>query len=431
MRVTVVGTGYVGLVSGACLADLGHRVVCLDTDQAKIDKLKQGVMPIFEKGLEEIVRRNVQADRLFFSTDFSQGIPGAEIVLLAVGTPSAANGEVDMRFMDRAADMIGETMDGYLVVVDKSTVPVGTTERVASIIKQRTSLPFDVVSNPEFLREGQAVYDFLHPSRIILGSDSSRALEAMQRMYAHLDCPKLTMNPRSAELTKYAANAFLATKLSFINEVAQVCEAMDADVDAVAQGIGLDPRIGKQFLRAGLGWGGSCFPKDVLALSKLGESVLLSLPVVNAAITTNRTGRFRIVDRLTRVLGDLSGKTVTVLGLAFKDDTDDTRESPAVDIVRELGRRGATVRAYDPVARVTSEQVGFELVQATNAYEAARGAMATILATEWDEFRALDLPRLKTAMAGDLLMDARNLLNVSEVLAQGFKYMRIGRKDAV
>ena len=417
-----------GLVSGACLADLGHHVVCLDTDQTKINNLKQGILPIYEKGLAEIVKRNVQAGRLFFAVDFNQGIPSAEIVLLAVGTPSAPSGEVDMRYMDSAAEMIGRAMDGYVVVVDKSTVPIGTTERVASIIKQKTSLPFDVASNPEFLREGRAIFDFLHPSRIILGSDSPRAIEAMQKMYAHLDCPKIAMNPRSAELTKYAANAFLATKISFINEIAHLCEVIDADVDMVAEGIGLDPRIGKQFLKAGLGWGGSCFPKDVWALSKLGESVSLPLPVVNAAITTNRSSRLRIVDRLSGVLGDLAGKTVAILGLAFKDDTDDTRESPAIDIARELGRRGAIVRAYDPVARVTFEQMGFEFVQASDPYEAARSALATVLATEWDEFRTLDLSRLKIVMAGEVLMDARNLLKPDEVRAQGFKYMCVGKK---
>jgi UDPglucose 6-dehydrogenase len=428
MKVAVIGTGYVGLVSGACMAELGHRVTCLDVDAGKIERLKNGDIPIFEPGLEELVRRNVENGRLTFTTSYAEAIPGAEVISIAVGTPSAADGTADMRFVDAASQEIGRHLSGYVVVATKSTVPVGTSERVTSLVAGQTTHPFDVVSNPETLREGRAVYDFLHPSRIIIGVSSERAACVMTHLFAYLDCPKVVTDPRSAELTKYAANAFLATKISFINEIAHLCEEVGADVEAVAEGMGLDPRIGKDFLRAGLGWGGSCFPKDVWALSKLGESVSHPLPVVNAAIATNRMTRTRVVDRLEKALGGYDGKIVTVLGLAFKDNTDDTRESAAVDIVKELVRRGATVRAYDPVARVSPEQMGFDLVHAANPYDAADDAHAAVLATEWEEFRTLDLPRLKSVMAGDVLMDGRNLLKPEDAQAQGFRYLRVGKK---
>ncbi|MFH1077961.1 MAG: UDP-glucose/GDP-mannose dehydrogenase family protein [Patescibacteria group bacterium] len=428
MRVAVIGTGYVGLVSGACLAELGHRVTCVDVDAGKIERLKGGEIPIFEPGLEELVRRNVENGRLTFTTSFAEAIPDAEAISIAVGTPSAADGSADMRYVDAASEEIGRHLSGYAVIATKSTVPVGTSERVTSLVAGQTSHPFDVVSNPETLREGRAVYDFLHPSRIIIGVSSERAADVMTHLFAYLDCPKVVTDPRSAELTKYAANAFLATKISFINEMSHLCEDVGADVEAVAKGMGLDPRIGKDFLRAGLGWGGSCFPKDVRALSKLGESVSHPLPVVNAAIATNRMTRTRVVDRLEKALGGFEGKTVAVLGRAFKDNTDDTRESAAVDIVKELARRGATVRADDPVARVPSEQAGFDLVHAADPYEAAQGAHAAVLATEWEEFRTLDLARLKSVMAGDVLMDGRNLLKPDEARAQGFRYLRVGKR---
>jgi len=428
MRVAVIGTGYVGLVSGACMAELGHQVTCLDVDAGKIERLKRGEIPIYEPGLEEIVKRNMENGRLAFTTSYEEAIPGAEAVSIAVGTPSAADGTVDMRFVDAAAQEIGRHLTGYAVIATKSTVPVGTSERVAASIRENATHPFDVVSNPETLREGRAVYDFLHPSRIIIGASSERAADVMTELFAYIDCPKVVTDPRSAELTKYAANAFLATKISFINEVAHLCEDVGADVEAVAKGIGLDPRIGKDFLRAGLGWGGSCFPKDVLALAKLGESLSHPLPVVNAAIRTNRMTRTRVVERLEKALGGVEGKTVAILGLAFKDNTDDTRESAAVDIAKELWKRGATVRAYDPVARVSPEQMGFDLFHAVDPYEAAIGAHASVLATEWEEFRTLDLGRLKSVMAGDVLMDGRNLLKPQDALAHGFIYLRVGKK---
>lgn len=430
MRVTVIGTGYVGLVSGACLAELGHHVVCLDVDEQKIARLTRGEIPIYEPGLEELVRQNVAHGRLSFTTSSAEAISGAEVISIAVGTPSAEDGSVDMRYVQSAAEAVGQHLKDYAVIATKSTVPVGTGEMIEKILRENTRVPFDVVSNPETLREGHAVYDFLHPSRIILGASSPRAFDMMGRLFSSVNCPKVLTDVRSAELMKYAANAFLATKISFINEIAHLCEELGADVDAIAHGIGLDPRIGKDFLRAGLGWGGSCFPKDVKALSKLGESLGHPLPVVNAAIHTNRLTRERVVDRVERVLGSLQDKHVAVLGLAFKDKTDDTRESAAIVIIQEFLRRGARVSAYDPVAKVSPDQWDGEVRVTTNAYDAALDAHVVVIATEWEEFRTLDLARLKANMTSPMMMDARNLLSPDEAKRQGFVYMRVGRKSS-
>ncbi len=427
MRVTIIGTGYVGLVSGACLADLGHHVVCLDTDENKITKLKDGIMPIYEPGLEELVKRNAQAGRLTFTTSFADGLPGAEVISIAVGTPSAADGSVDMRYMDSAAKMIGQNLTGYAVIANKSTVPVGTAERVTSIIRVLTRSEFDVVSNPEFLREGHAIFDFLKPARIVIGSDSARATDVMRGLYAHIDCPKLCMQTRSAELTKYASNAFLATKISFINEVAHLCEMVGADADAVALGMGSDPRIGKEFLRPGPGWGGSCFPKDVKAFLKLGEAHNHPMPVTNAALAMNKLARSRVVERLENELDGLAGKCIGILGVAFKGNTDDTRESPAIDIIRHCVERGAKVTVFDPQARAVLELHGFDVPHAASVYAAAQDAAAIIIATEWEEFRTLDLEKLKQAMTGALILDARNLLDRDQAEKHGFKYLRVGR----
>jgi len=426
MRVTIIGTGYVGLVSGACLADLGHSVMCIDTDAVKIGKLLQGSMPIYEPGLEELVKRNVQAGRLKFTTSFHEGVPDAEVISIAVGTPSAADGSVDMQYVDAAAKMIGQALTGYAVIADKSTVPVGTSERVAGIIREFTQHEFDVVSNPEFLREGHAIWDFLKPARIVIGSDSERAKDVMRSLYAHIDCPKIVMDARSAELTKYASNAFLATKISFINEVSHLCEAVGADVEAVAAGMGSDPRIGKEFLKAGPGWGGSCFPKDVKAFLKLGEANNHPMPVTSAALAMNKLARSRVVDRLEKELGGLAGKTIGILGVAFKGNTDDTRESPAIDIIRQCTERGAKVTVYDPEARVSLELHGIDVPHAASPYEAVIKADAAVIATEWEEFRTLDLAKLKQAMVGALIFDARNLLSKDATDKHGFKHLRIG-----
>ncbi len=429
MRVAVVGTGYVGLVSGACLAELGHDVVCVDVHAHKIALLCAGVIPIYEQGLKEIVQRNIANRRLKFTTSYPEAIPGCDVAMIAVGTPSAADGSVDMQYVESAARMIGEHLTGYTVLIDKSTVPVGTTERVTSIVERVTSCPFDVVSVPEFLREGQAVKDFLYePSRIVIGSSSDRATRIVLRLFASLKCPKVVMDPKSAELTKYAANAFLATKIGFINEIAHLCEELGADVDHVARGIGLDPRIGLDFLRAGLGWGGSCFPKDVRALHLLGISLNSTMPIVSASLEMNLRARSRIIDRLTRELGVLQGKRIGVLGIAFKAHTDDTRDSAAIEIMRILCDQGVQLLAYDPIARMDAIQHGFEASHVESPYVAAEGAEAIVIATEWPEFRDLDLARLKTLMAHPLIVDARNMLDPDRVKEHGFRYIRVGRK---
>jgi len=428
MRITVIGTGYVGLVSGACLAELGHQVTGLDVSQEKIDLLNQGVMPIYEPGLEEVVRRNVQAGRLAFTTDYATAVPGAEMISIAVGTPSADDGSVDLQYIDAAADMIGRYVTEYVVVADKSTVPVGTAERVEGLVRAASGVQVDVVSNPEFLREGHAVFDFLKPARIVIGSAAARATERMLRAYDFVDCPKIVMDRRSAELTKYAANAFLATKISFINEMAGLAEAVGADVENVARGIGSDPRIGKEFLRAGLGWGGSCFPKDVRAIRFLGNQLGVPLPIVNAAFDMNRQARLRLVDRLECALGTLQGKKIALLGLAFKGNTDDTRESAALDLIRFLRERGALIRVHDPVAKVHAHEVGGEVPHYEDPYETARGADAVVVATEWEQFRTLDLKKLKELVAGDLLVDARNLYDTNRVQEHGWRHLSVGRQ---
>jgi UDPglucose 6-dehydrogenase len=427
MRVSVIGTGYVGLVSGACLAELGHDVTCVDVVEEKIEKLKQGVIPIYEPGLEEIVIRAVKANRLRFTTSFGEAVPGADIVVMAIGTPSATDGSVDMTAFDSAIASVAQHVTAPIVIADKSTVPVGTAERVEALARSITPFEIDVVSNPEFLSEGHAVFDFLNPSRVIIGSSSPRATDVMVHLYAYLDCPKLVMDRRSAELTKYAANAFLATKISFINEIAHLAEDLGADVNNVARGIGTDPRIGKEFLRAGLGWGGSCFPKDVRAIMHLADAHAHPLPIIRAAYATNRRTRERVVDRVERALGSLAGKKVAILGLAFKGNTDDTRESASVDLVKFLRARGANVVAHDPVARLGESDAEGPLVHHACPYEAAAGAHAVIIATEWDQFRTLDLARLASAMAGDLLVDARNLYRPADAAQAGLRYLGVGR----
>ncbi|MCC6563879.1 UDP-glucose/GDP-mannose dehydrogenase family protein [Candidatus Uhrbacteria bacterium] len=427
MNVAVIGTGYVGLVSGACLAELGHHVSCVDVDPVKIEKLRQGVMPIFEPGLEELVKRNVANGRLKFTTEYSEAVPNAEFISIAVGTPSADDGSADMQYVFSAAEMIGKHLKRYAVIADKSTVPVGTSEQVTEIIRKNFSGEFDVISNPEILREGHAVSDFLKPTRIIIGSPSPRASEVAQRLYAFLDCPKFVMSPRSAELTKYAANAFLATKISFINEIAHLAEELGADIEEVAAGIGSDPRIGKDFLRAGLGWGGSCFPKDVRAIRHKAGTVGREMPIVNAALEMNARAKDRVVERIEKATGGLSGKRVALLGLAFKNNTDDTRESAALELLRRFLAAGATVGAYDPEAHVYDAELETKFERHENALDAVRNADVLVIATEWDEFRSMDLSALKLAMKGNLIMDARNLLKPDEARKVGFTYLSIGR----
>jgi len=429
MKITIIGTGYVGLVSGACLAELGNIVTCLDVQSDKIAKLKEGIMPIYEPGLDSVVLRNVQAGRLFFTDSYENAIPGAELISIAVGTPSADDGSVDMQYVEAAARDIGAHIKTYTVIADKSTVPVGTAERVEEVIREASGLEVDVVSNPEFLREGHAVYDFLHPARIIIGTTADNAKDRMLQAYEHVDCPKLVMDRRSAELTKYAANSFLATKISFINEMAVLAEEVGADISHVALGIGSDPRIGKEFLKAGPGWGGSCFPKDVRAMRYLAKQKGVSLPVVNAAHEQNEHSRIRMAKRLEEKLGSLDQKKITILGLAFKGNTDDTRESAAIEMIRYLVSKGAEITAHDPAASVSSKDLdGYELAHLDCPYKAAEGAHAVIIATEWEQFRTIDLVKLRGASEGDLLVDARNLFDPVRAKEAGWQYLSIGRK---
>ncbi len=427
MHVAVIGTGYVGLVSGSCLAELGHQVICLDTDAEKVARLQAGGIPIFEPGLEELVKRNVHAGRLHFTTSYAQAVPEADVISIAVGTPSAEDGSADLRYVYAAAESVAHHLTNYAVIADKSTVPVGTSEEVTKIIQQFYHGSFDVVSNPEILREGHAVQDFLNPTRIIIGSASPRATEVILRLYAFLPCQKFVMSPRSAELTKYAANAFLATKISFINEIAHLAEEIGADIEEVAQGIGSDPRIGRDFLRAGLGWGGSCFPKDVRAITHLGHLHHHPMPIVSAACDMNSRARTRLVERMEKYLGSLKGTHIALLGLAFKNNTDDTRESAALDLVKLFAERGAHIKAYDPEAHIYQPGAEALFTRVTDAYLAVEEADVVVIATEWDEFRTLDLARLKKIMRGTLLVDGRNLLDPSAVKAAGLVYLGVGR----
>jgi UDPglucose 6-dehydrogenase len=428
MKLAVIGTGYAGLVSGACIAERGHDVACLDVDPAKIERLNRGEMTIHEPGLEEIVSQNVARGRLRFTSKAEEAIPGADMIMLAVGTPPAPDGSADLTFLMSAVDALAFHADRESVVVTKSTVPVGTQMKIKEKLISLGRTDLAVASNPEMLREGKAVQDFLQPSRIVIGVDDPRARERLDRLYAPWDCRKFFMTPSSAELTKYAANAFLATKISFINEMAQLADAYGADINDVTRGVGSDPRIGESFLNAGLGWGGSCFPKDLSALAKLGSDRGLRLSVIAATQESNATIRKRVVEAVSALVGGLTGKRIALLGLAFKGGTDDTRSSPAIELLRLLLSAGATVHAYDPKAVLLGTDAAFTMRRETDPYAAAEGADAMIVATEWDEFRSLDLDRLKRAMRGDVLYDARNLLDADAVRRAGLRYQGIGRR---
>ncbi|MEI7512065.1 MAG: UDP-glucose/GDP-mannose dehydrogenase family protein [Candidatus Uhrbacteria bacterium] len=427
MKVAVIGTGYVGLVSGACLAEIGHDVTCVDVDPAKIERLLRGEMPIHEPGLAEVVSKNVQAGRLRFTTSYAEAIPGAQVISIGVGTPSAADGSADLQYVFAAAEEIAKYLSTYAVIVDKSTVPVGTSEQVAERIRTIFEGEFDVVSNPETLREGKAVSDFLKPDRIIIGATNEQAANVMRELYAPIPCPKLVMSPRSAELAKYAANAFLATKISFINEIAHLAEDLGADVHEVAEAIGADARIGPHFLRAGLGWGGSCFPKDVKAIRHVGHGAGHEMPVISAAMSMNERARSRPVERLDEALNGLSGKRIGLLGLAFKNDTDDTRDSAAIDLAKRFLAAGAQVFAYDPVAVILDLELLNTISRVSSIDEAISEADAIVIATEWDEFRALDIEKTKKLMQGNVIFDGRNLLDPKAVRAAGFTYLSVGR----
>lgn len=429
MKISVLGAGYAGLTVGTCLASLGNEVTCIDVDENKINKLNNLELPFYELGLLDILKLNVREERQFFTTDFSK-IKEASVVYIAVGTPQADDGSADLKYIDAAAKALGDNIDSYKVVVIKSTVPVGTADRVKRIIRQVSGIDVDVVSNPEFLREGAAVKDFLNPERIIIGCDSEKAKETMARIYKALERtgkPIVFTDNKSAELIKYASNAFLATKISFINEVANFCEVAGADVKAVAKGIGLDSRIGPRFLQAGLGYGGSCFPKDVQALIKQGKNLGHSFRIIEAAHDVNRKQRFRAISKLQILIPDLKGKKIAIWGLAFKPKTDDIREAPSLNIIDELLKFGADVKAFDPVAQDPVRDIFPEVEFCKTPYETVKDCNALIISTEWDQFRDLDKAKLKEIMAEPNIIDGRNVFSPLEMKELGFNYIGVGR----
>jgi UDPglucose 6-dehydrogenase len=431
MRIAMIGTGYVGLVSGACFADFGHQVCCIDKDEAKIAGLNRGEMPIWEPGLEALVKSNAEHGRLTFTTDLAAGVEGAEAVFIAVGTPARrGDGHADLSFVFDAVRELAQVIKPGTVVVTKSTVPVGTGDRIGQLLGEEGVSDVSVASNPEFLREGAAIADFKHPDRIVVGAPDERAREVLREIYRPLflnRAPILFTGRRTAELTKYAANAFLAVKISFINEIADLCEAVDADVQDVARGIGLDNRIGPKFLHAGPGYGGSCFPKDTLALLQTADAAGVEQRIVRTTVAVNDDRKAHMAERVAGAVGDLSGKRIAVLGLAFKPNTDDMREAPSIPLVNGLIERGAEVAAYDPVARHQAEQLFQQVAFAEDAYAAAHGADALVIVTEWDEFRALDLGKLAQSMRGTTLVDLRNVYDPEEAERAGLTYYGIGR----
>lgn len=433
MHITMIGSGYVGLVSGACFADFGHDVVCVDKDEGKIAALKAGRMPIYEPGLEALVATNVAAGRLTFTTDLAASVAGADAIFIAVGTPSRrGDGHADLSYVFAATEEIAAAVTGPTVVVTKSTVPVGTGDKVEAILReQRPEVHVAVVSNPEFLREGAAIGDFKRPDRIVIGTDDEAARKVMRNVYRPLylnESPILFTGRRTSELIKYAANAFLATKITFINEIADLCEAVGANVQDVSRGIGLDNRIGAKFLHAGPGYGGSCFPKDTLALLKTAEDFESPVHIVEAVVKVNDSRKRAMGRKVLHALGDApKGKTVALLGLTFKPNTDDMRDAPSIAIAQALTDAGVTVRAYDPEGVEQARRVMPELTYCKDAYEAATGADAVVIVTEWDAFRALDLAKLAAIMAAPVLVDLRNVYRREEVEATGFAYTAVGR----
>ncbi len=433
MRITMIGTGYVGLVSGACFADFGHDVVCVDKDRSKIEKLEAGEIPIFEPGLEALVAENVKAGRLSFGLDLAASTPNSDAVFIAVGTPSRrGDGFADLSYVHKAAEEIAAVMDGYTIVVTKSTVPVGTGSEVENIIrKARPDADFSVVSNPEFLREGAAIEDFKRPDRVVVGAEDERAIKLMREIYRPLylnETPIVFTDRATSELIKYAANAFLATKITFINEMADLCEKVGANVQEVAKGIGLDGRIGGKFLHAGPGYGGSCFPKDTLALVRTAQSNNAPARIVEAVVKINDERKLKMAERVIEACdGSLEGKTIAVLGLTFKPNTDDMRDSPSLDIVPALQAAGAAIQAFDPAGAAEAKTLLENISYTDGPYQALEGADAVLIITEWDEFRALDLDRVKSLMKSPTMIDLRNIYLPEEMDEKGFNYYSIGR----
>jgi UDPglucose 6-dehydrogenase len=432
MKITVIGTGYVGLVTGTCFAETGNKVTCIDIDKAKVDKLSSGQITIYEPGLEKIFLRNTKEGRLVFTTNLEEVLEASEIIFLALPTPPGADGSADLKYVLGVADQLGKLMTGYKVIVNKSTVPVGTADKVREAIAKNYKGEFDVVSNPEFLREGVAVEDFMKPDRVVIGTKSEQAKKVMTELYApyvRQGNPLIFMDERSSELTKYAANSFLATKISFMNEIAQLCERMGADVDMVRRGIGSDDRIGKRFLFPGIGYGGSCFPKDVQALVKSSNEVNYDFEILKAVEKVNALQKLHLVNKINAYFNnDLQGKKIALWGLAFKPNTDDIRDAPAIDMINALTAAGATITAYDPEAMPNvKNKIGDKIKYATNQYEALTGADILVIATEWSEFRTPDFEIIVKELPSKVIFDGRNLFDVAKMKEMGYHYESIGR----
>jgi UDPglucose 6-dehydrogenase len=432
MHISVIGTGYVGLVTGACFAEFGVNVTCMDTDTRRIAKLEKGEVPFFEPGITELVAKGLKEGRLNFTTDVAKAVDKALVIFIAVGTPPKADGSADLSYVEEVGRGIAKNMTGYKVIVTKSTVPVGTGEKLREVIKanQTGRFRFDIVSNPEFLREGSAIEDFMRPNRVIVGADSEQAIAIMKDLYRPLfllETPFVATDIPTAEMIKYASNAFLAVKISFINEIATVCEKVGADVQMVSKGMGLDNRIGNKFLHAGPGFGGSCFPKDLKALVQTGERVGYPLQIANAAVKVNHEQHLRMVTKIREACGGLKGKTLGILGLSFKPNTNDMREAPSLTIIPELMKEGAVIKAYDPASMEESAKLLPDMIPCHDTYDVAQGADALVIMTEWNQFRNLDFDRLKQSMRAPLLVDLRNVYDSDRVIQHGFRHVSVGR----
>jgi len=451
MKVCVIGAGYVGLVTGVCLAEIGHNVICVDKEKSKISSLSEGICPIYEIGLEEIIKKNLRGKNITFSSDLTEAIKSQDIIFICVGTPPLPNGKPDLAALDDVSKLIGSCLNGYKIIVNKSTVPIGAAKRVKKIIKENVkegsnkngSPVFDIVSNPEFLKEGEAVNDAFFPERIVIGSESQKAIEIMKQLYEPIinqnfnyaiknsknnrkKIPVIITDSTSSELIKYASNAFLATKISFINEVANICERVGANVLDVTYGMGLDSRIGSKYLKAGIGWGGSCFPKDVRALAFTAEEYGAAASILNAVIQVNNYQRYRIIQKAMDILGIIEDKIIGVLGIAFKPDTDDTREAPSITVINKFLELGAEVRAYDPVIKSCPEEMDDKVIIVKDVYEAVKNADLLILVTEWPEFSGIDFNKVKSEMKRPNIIDGRNMLDKKRLTEIGFNYRGIG-----
>ncbi|KHD84373.1 UDP-glucose/GDP-mannose dehydrogenase family protein [Bacillus ginsengihumi] len=429
-KITVIGTGYVGLVSGTCFAEIGHEVTCCDINEEKISLLRQGNMPIYEPGLKELVHKNVSEKRLYFTSNIAKAIQAADIIYIAVGTPMSQTGEADLTFVKQVAKTIGENLNGYKVIVTKSTVPVGTGRLVASLIRthSQSSQPFDIVSNPEFLREGVAIQDTMNMERAIIGASSEKAFQIIAEVHKPFNTKIVQTSVETAEMIKYAANAFLATKLSFINDIANICERVGADVTKVSEGIGLDKRIGHQFLQAGVGFGGSCFPKDTAALHHIAKTYGYDFKLIDAVIETNFNQRVFFVEKVEAALGSLQGKIISVLGLSFKPNTDDMRYAPSLDVIPLLREKGAIVKAYDPIAiEEAKKHIGYQCTYFEDLYETIENADACVILTDWSEIKELDLVKVKSLLRKPIIIDGRNLFDLNTMHEHDFMYVSIGR----